>query len=107
MGDASFAPWLCTGVDADPAIGFQPETAALCGLAERSVILTQPLGGLEGFPLPQQPVVRIEDRAGNLAVNFNGPVTIGSGAGSAVQLGGGVTVNAVTGCGALHRCARR
>ncbi|HQY90697.1 right-handed parallel beta-helix repeat-containing protein [Caldilinea sp.] len=97
VGDASFAPWLCTGVDADPAIGFQPDAATLCGLAERLIILTQPQGGLEGVPLPQQPAVRVEDRFGNLAINFNGPVTIGPAAGSNSRLGGGVTVNAVTG----------
>ncbi len=96
-GDARFAPWLCSGADSDPAIGFQPEIAPLCGLAERIVILTQPQGGLEGFPLPQQPVVRIEDRDGNLAVNFNGLVTMAPAPGSNVRLGGGVTVNAVQG----------
>ncbi|MEI2722622.1 MAG: hypothetical protein V9H26_03470 [Verrucomicrobiota bacterium] len=61
------------------------------------MILTQPQGGLEGFPLPQQPVVRIEDRDGNLAVNFNGLVTMAPAPGSNVRLGGGVTVNAVQG----------
>ena len=96
-GDAGFAPWLCSGVDADAAIGFQPEAAPLCGLAEQVVILTQPVGGLEGFPLPQQPVVRIQDRDGNLAANFNGPVTIAPASGSSAVLGGGVTVYAVNG----------
>ena len=96
-GDAGFAPWLCSGVDADPAIGFQPEVAPLCGLAEQLVILTQPVGGLEGFPLPQQPVVRIQDGDGNLAANFNGPVTIAPAPGSSAVLGGGVTVYAVNG----------
>lgn len=97
-GDADFAPWLCSGVDGDPAIGFQPETTTtMCGLAEQLVILTQPVGGLEGFPLPQQPVVRIEDRDGNLAVNFNGPVTITPAPGASAILGGGVTVYAVNG----------
>jgi hypothetical protein len=69
----------------------------LCGLAEQLVILTQPVGGLEGFPLPQQPVVRIQDRDGNLAANFNGPVTIAPAPGSSAVLGGGVTVYAVNG----------
>lgn len=96
-GDADFAPWLCTGMDGDPAIGFQPAAIELCGLAEQLVILTQPVGGLEGFPLPQQPAVRIEDRDGNLAVNFNGPVTIAPAPGASAILGGGVTVNAVNG----------
>jgi len=96
-GDADFAPWLCSGVDGDPAIGFQPEAIAVCGLAERLVILTQPVGGLEGFPLPQQPVVRIEDRDGNIAMNFNGPVTIAPAPGASAVLGGGVTVHAVNG----------
>lgn len=96
-GDADFAPWLCSDIDGDPAIGFQPENVTLCGLAERLVILTQPVGGLEGFPLPQQPVVRIEDRDGNIAVNYNGPVTIAPAPGASAVLGGGVTVHAVNG----------
>jgi parallel beta-helix repeat protein len=96
-GDADFAPWLCNGADTDPLIGFQPEDIALCGLAEQLVILTQPVGGLEGFPLPQQPVVRVQDRDGNLAVNFNGPVTIAPAPGSSAVVGGGVTVYAVNG----------
>ncbi|HAJ38295.1 MAG TPA: hypothetical protein DCL15_21700 [Chloroflexi bacterium] len=97
IGDADFAPWLCSGVDGDPAIGFQPEAVTVCGLAEQLVILTQPVGGLEGFPLPQQPVVRIQDRDGNLAINFNGPVTIAPAPGTSTILGGGVTVHAVNG----------
>ncbi|MBE2236535.1 MAG: right-handed parallel beta-helix repeat-containing protein [Caldilineaceae bacterium] len=97
VGDAAFAPWLCSGVDADPAIGFQPDATTLCGLAEHLSILTQPQGGLERVPLPQQPAVRVEDRYGNLAINFNGPVTVSPAAGSTARLGGRVTVNAVAG----------
>jgi hypothetical protein len=97
VGVTAFVPWLCNGVDTSAAVGFQPNET-VCGVATRLVFSTEPGGAKVGQPLDPQPVVRVEDDAGQLMTSFNGPITItlGTNPGSAT-LSGTLTVTATNG----------
>ncbi len=98
---ADFTPWLCTGVDTSPAVGFQPDLTTVCGVATQLVFTTQPGDGTEAMTLPIQPVVQAQDSYGNVDVNFSGPVTLALGANpGGATLGGTATVNAIAGVAA-------
>ncbi len=107
-GSVDFTPWLCDGTDAAPdVIGFQPaanaETCTVTSDATRLVFVQYPTGGFEDVPFAIQPVVRAEDDAGNLAVNFNGFVNLSlanNPAGGVLK--GELLVNAVNGVAAFN-----
>jgi len=97
-----YVPWLCDGTDAQPrAIGFQPlSNAATCtNIATRLRFVVQPPAtAFTNEPFDPQPVVRVEDNAGNLAINYDFPVYIGlANNPPAGQLGGTLSVEPVNG----------
>ncbi len=76
-GDVDFSPWLADGTDTRPAIGFQPNTASLLGLATQLVFVAQPSAtNTAGQPLFTQPKLEARDANGNRAYSFNLPVML-------------------------------
>ena len=96
-GDAAYSPWLCAGTDSDPAPGFQPDAASLCGLAAQLIFDEQPAGAIENVTLSPQPTVRAVDAAGNPAPSFVGPVTLAIAPAGTAGLTGQTTVMATGG----------
>ncbi|MCB9121263.1 MAG: right-handed parallel beta-helix repeat-containing protein [Caldilineaceae bacterium] len=96
-GDAVYSPWLCAGTDSDPAPGFQPDAASLCGLAARLIFDEQPADAIENVTLSPQPAVRAVDAAGNPAPGFVGPVTLAIAPAGTASLAGQTTVMAARG----------
>ena len=78
--NVDYRPWLCDGTDAQPTvIGFQPAAnAATCtNLATRLVFAQYPSSAFENLPFAQQPIVRVEDDDGNLAITYDKLIFIG------------------------------
>ncbi len=73
----TYSEWLGNGADQFPAqIGFQPFPSPLYGLATQLTFVTPPGDGLVNQLLAPQPVIQALDLQGNLALSFNGPVTV-------------------------------
>ncbi|MBC8074861.1 MAG: hypothetical protein H7Y32_02195 [Chloroflexales bacterium] len=98
-GNVDFTPWLCSGTDTSPNVGFQPNPTTLCGVATALAFSTQPGGAQANQPLNPQPVVQVVDGAGQIITSFNGPITLSIGTSNPAggTLNGTVTVNAVNG----------
>jgi len=68
-----------------PALGTQSQTIGLAaGVATQMVVTTQPVGAPSGSPLATQPVLQLEDGAGNVVTQagVNVTVSINTGPGS-------------------------
>ena len=97
-GNVDFSPWLGLPADTSSDCGFQPNLTPVYHLPAALVFTTQPGGANLGDLLSPQPVVRVNDEFGNVAVQYQGPVTLTIG----VNPDGGVLaytapVNAVNG----------
>jgi parallel beta-helix repeat protein len=89
---------LVATADGLPAATSEPFTVTAELVATQLSFGTQPGGAAAGAPLSPQPVVRVLNANGELATNYNGPVTLtlGNNPGGAT-LNGITTVNAVNG----------
>ena len=67
------------------------------GVATQLAVTTQPGGAASATVLTPQPVVTVQDSAGNTVANSTVPVTVALPPGSNGTLGGTLTVNAVSG----------
>lgn len=97
-----YVPWLCDGTDAQPdTIGFQPlnNVATCTNTATRLRFVVQPPAtAFTNEPFDPQPVVRVEDDAGNLAINYDYAVLIALDKNPAGgQLGGTLSADPVNG----------
>ena len=73
----SYSEWLGDGTDRLPGtIGFQPNPTPVYGLATQLVFDTQPGNGLTNQHINPQPVIKALDTSGNLALSYNGQITV-------------------------------